>query len=314
MNGSTPIEPGRYSHDLLLHEGEDDWLVEGTRAFVRQGLETGGHVLVHSSKERVSLLRRALGSHPRLEYGLDDDLYLAPIRTLFAYQRQLAESRDPVELWATGTVPLGRDDAGHAAWTRYESLVNAVLSPYAFHGLCTYDTLALPASTIAAAKAAHPHLTAPGHRGPSIEYLHPADFRTDPLAGVPPTPSSIPTLMTILDGHGDLAGARHLLRDASGASRLAPQVVEDFVIAVNEVLVNGIVHGLSAVQVELWAEPGRLTCQVTDDGPGIGDPLVGFSNPEGGERQGLWLARQLCEDLFVTDRPEGGSRVLLVTR
>ncbi len=309
---STSIAAGEYSHDLLLHEGEDAWLVQGTRAFVEQGLESGGHVLVHSSEERVALLQRALGSHPRLEYGLDQDLYLTPTRTLFAYQRKLEESRRPIDLWATGTVPLGADDGGHAAWARYESLVNEVLGPYSFHGLCTYDVSALPASTIDAAKASHPHITAPEERVESPTYLSPTEFRSHPLAAVPETPASPPTLMTILDSRHDLSGARRLLRDVISSSRLFGGVVDDFVAAVNEVLSNGLEHGLSSVQLEVWVERRRLTCQVTDDGPGGLDPIAGFAYPYGQEQQGLWVARQLCEDIFVSDRPEGGTRVLLV--
>lgn len=313
MSQSPLIEPGRYSHDLLLHEGEDGWLVEGTRAFVELGLESGGHVLVHSSEERVTLLQRELGSHPRLEYGLDKDLYLTPMQTLFAYQRKLEEAPGPIDLWATGTVPLGADAGGHAAWTRYESLVNEVLGPYSFHGLCTYDVSSLPAGTIAAAKSSHPHITAPEERVESPTYLSPAEFRTHPLATVPATPTSVPALMTILDSRHDLSGARRLVADASSPSHLPAGVVQDFVAAVNEVLTNGLEHGLSSVQLELWVEPRSLICQVIDDGPGGVDPLAGFAYPHGEEQKGLWVARQLCEDIFLTERPQGGTQVLLVT-
>ena len=137
MSDPAPITGGHYSHDLLLHDRDQD-LADATRAFVDRGLSSGGQVLVHSSEERVAMLREAVGSHPRLDYGLDTDLYQSPSSTLFAYARRL--DAEPNEMWVTGTVPLGDDPAGHAAWTRYESLVNAVLAPYAFHALCTYDT------------------------------------------------------------------------------------------------------------------------------------------------------------------------------
>jgi hypothetical protein len=148
MSRHRPIALGSSSHDLLVHDGDHD-LIEGTWAFVDQGLASGGHVLVHSTAERVALLRKALGTHPRLEYGLDSDLYQSPMSTLFAYQRKLAENPEPMELWATGTVPMVENPSGHAAWARYESAVNEVLSPYAFHGLCTYDLRALPPERIA---------------------------------------------------------------------------------------------------------------------------------------------------------------------
>ena len=75
-----------YSHALLVHDNDEE-LVEGTRAFVEQGLASGDQVLVHGTRDRVALLLEALGTHPRLDYGFDDEMYLDPTRTLFAFQR-----------------------------------------------------------------------------------------------------------------------------------------------------------------------------------------------------------------------------------
>ncbi len=41
MDQISPIHTGHYSHDLLLHE-DDDELLAGTLAFVEQGLASGG--------------------------------------------------------------------------------------------------------------------------------------------------------------------------------------------------------------------------------------------------------------------------------
>lgn len=312
MSDATPIAIGQYSHDLLLHDCDEE-LIAGITSFVEQGLESGGHVLVHSTKARVAQFKEVLGTHPRLEYGLDEDLYLSPSRTLFAYQRKLAESPRPIELWATGTVPLGDDAAGHPAWGRYESLVNEVLGPYAFHGLCSYDTQVLPERTIAAAKAAHPHVGAGDRRGASPEYQHPADFLADPLAGVPDPPSSPPGATMTIPGVHHLRRARDLVRrTCMSSSAVARDTVDDFVAAVNEVVVNGLHHGVAPVRLALWADPARLTCLVTDLGFGIADRLVGYRYPEPDGPKGLWVARQLCEDIFVGDLPGGGSGVLVI--
>jgi anti-sigma regulatory factor (Ser/Thr protein kinase) len=308
-----PIATGSYSHDLLVHDGDHD-LVEGTRAFVDQGLASGGHVLVHSAPERVAMLRTVLGTHPRLEYGLDSDLYLTPMSTLFAYQRKLAESPASTEFWVTGTVPLGENPAGHAAWARYESAVNEVLSPYAFHGLCTYDLRALPPETIAAARATHPCVSTGAHRTASPEYQHPADFLTNPAAGVPGPPDSAPTLSATLRSEQDLRSARHLVaQSAVASSAVARHVIDAFVQAVNEALVNALQHGGATVHLKAWAETSRLTCLVTDAGSGIADPLSGYAYPEAVGPRGLWVARQLCEGLFISNESPAGCRVLLTT-
>jgi anti-sigma regulatory factor (Ser/Thr protein kinase) len=309
-SGGEPLECGRYSHDLLVHDTDEE-LLDTTRAFVERGLASGGRVLVHSSAERVALLRGALGSHPRLDYGLDSDLYESPAKTLFAYERSLAA--EPNELWVAGTVPLGDDPAGHAAWLRYESLVNEVLGHHAFHALCTYDARTLPASTIAAARAAHPGVSSGGDRSRrSADYLAPADFLADPLARVPVPPASAPALMETLDGLPDVRRVRRLVAAvAESTSALPRDVVDAFVVAVHEVLVNGLRHGAPPVEVTLWVETTRLTCRVTDLGPGMADTLSGYRRPVGAGSTGLWVARQLCEELVVTNPPGGGCSVLL---
>jgi anti-sigma regulatory factor (Ser/Thr protein kinase) len=310
MTGPQPIACGSYSHDLLIHDCDED-LVAATRAFVDLGLASGGQVLVHSSEDRVAMLRDALGSHPRLSYGLDRDLYLSPSKTLFAYERALAAG--PSEMWVAGTVPLGQDSAGHAAWMRYESLVNEVLGHHAFHALCTYDTRTLPASTIAAAKAVHPSVSAGGDRScTSADYLAPDAFLAHPLAAAPAPPQTEPTVVETLHGLQDLRRVRRLVAGvAESASAVPRDAVEGFVVAAHEVMVNALQHGEPPVELSMWVETTRLACRVTDVGPGIPDILSGYHRPVGTGPAGLWVARQLCEDLIVTNPPGGGCSVFL---
>jgi len=314
MTAATAHDSGRdvFSHDLLLHDS-DVALVQGTRAFVQEGLGSGGSVLVHSTEPQVAMLRQALGSHPRLTYGLDQDLYQSPTATLFHYQRVLEDSGGTTALWATGTVPLGEQRVSQDAWARYESLVNVVLGPYAFHGLCTYDTQALPAHVIAAAKATHPHVAGDGERRPSPDYQHPAGFLGTPLAGAPRPPSAAPTLVVNVMGVGELVRARHHLRDVMESSAVPGAVVGNLVTATNEVLTNGLRHGAPPVRLEVWVQPSKVTCRVTDRGPGIGDPLSGYRYAEPDGPLGLWTARHLCGEVLISNPPGGGCSVVLTT-
>lgn len=313
MDNRNSVATGDYSHDLLLHDTDEE-LVAATTAFVAEGLASGGQVLVHSSEERVAMFREVLGTHPRLEFGLDSDLYLSPMSTLFAYERKLAESSDAAELWVTGTVPFGADQTEHPAWSRYESLVNEVLGPYAFHALCTYDSRALPASTLEAAKLTHPGISTGGDRMDSPYYVDPADFLGDPRAAAPGPPAWEPAATTTLHSVVDLRRARHLVSEVGATSSAVDRrTIDRFVLALNEVLVNGLRHGRPPVTLTVWVETSRLTCLVTDDGAGFTDRLSGYRYPETNGSRGLWVARQLCEELIIGNARTRGGSVLLAT-
>ena len=314
MTESNAIVRSCYSHDLLIHDNDLD-LVAGTAAFVEQGLSSGGRVLVHSTEDRVAMLRATVGTHPRLDYGLDSDLYLTPMTTLFDYERTVARSPENSEFWVTGTVPFGPDRSAHPAWTRYESLVNEVLHRYAFHALCTYDTRSLPASTVAAARATHPCVSNGVDRAENPGYVHPVDFLTDPRAASPCPPESPPYAVVTLHYAHDLRLARHLIAEvADAASVVDRDTIDGFVTAVHEVLTNALKHGRPPVELTVWVETANVTCLVSDDGSGIANPLAGYRSPDAflDTGRGLWLARQLCGELIIRNT-SSGCTVLMTT-
>jgi anti-sigma regulatory factor (Ser/Thr protein kinase) len=310
MTATSDTHPD-YSHGLLVHDTDDELIAE-TRKFVAQGLGSGGLVLVHGPRDRVALMRDALGAQPGLEYGFDEELYLQPTETLFAYQRRLAERPERTVFWVTGTIPLGHDGATQAAWNRYESAVNRALAAYPFRALCTYDTRTRPPSVIAAARAAHPTLSVAPAAHDSPEYLDPAAFLAGPLARVPAPPMTSPCAGLAVTDLDELSWARHLLyARAVSDSALPSETIEEFMLAVHEVTANGLVHGRAPVQVTLWADVGTLTCRIEDAGPGKVDPMTGYRYPDRWGPIGLWAARQLVGDLFIDESPSGGCRVLL---
>jgi anti-sigma regulatory factor (Ser/Thr protein kinase) len=79
------------------------------------------------------------------------------------------------------------------------------------------------------------------------------------------------------------------------------------------VAANGLVHGRPPVRITLWPDVDRLTCLVEDSGRGNLAATTGFRRPaEEAEHKGLWMARQLVDDLLIENSPAGGCRVLLV--
>jgi anti-sigma regulatory factor (Ser/Thr protein kinase) len=297
---------------LLVHDSDEE-LVAGTRDFVTLGLGGDARVLVHGTADRVRLLRKVLGTHPRLDYGYDEQLYRMPMTTLFAYQKALAEAGESTEFWVTGTVPLGRDVAERAGWARYESAVNEALGGFPFRALCTYDTRDRPASVIAAARATHPSVTTELGAGPSREYVDPPAFLAHPLAQVPEPPRATPALTITVTGLHQLSRVRHLVNATARAYSAVPQhSIQDLVLAVNEATVNGLVHGSPPVRLALWPEVGVLVCQVLDCGPGGVDPSAGLGYPHERGPMGLWAMRQLVDDAFISNVPGAGCRVLLI--
>ena len=300
-----------FRHGVLVHDTDEE-LIEGTRAFVARGLESGADVLVHGPRGRVDLMRAALGSDPRLAYGFDEELYQAPMRTLFAYQRTLAERSPPTELWVTGTVPLGLDVARQAAWHRYESAVDEALGTYPFAAMCTYDTRSRPASVIAGALATHRSVNVDLTDRDNPQYVEPAAFLAAPLAQRPEAPAAPPSGSTVIHDFDQLSAARDLVKaDAYVHSAVSPQTIEQLRVAVNEVTTNSLLHGRPPVRVTLWTDVGSLTCLVEDSGPGHLDPMTGYRHPEGAGFMGLWVARQLVDDLVIGSSPSGGCSVLL---
>lgn len=301
-----------FSHDVLVHHNDDE-LITATRAFVEQGLASAGTVLVHGTRERVAMMHDVLGTHPRLEYGFDEDLYQMPTRTLFAYQRKLTHNPELIEVWATGTVPFGRDPATQSGWARYESLLNEALIAYPWHGLCTYDARTLPASVIEAAKATHPTVNTEQTSSPNTDYHDPEAFLAHPLAQAPEPPDRPPSVAMTITDFADLAPARHLIKtSAYASSALPPTAIDEFIIAVNEVITNGLVHGAPPVCLTQWVELTTLTCQAVDSGPGTLSPLTGYRHTTTSGSTGLWCARQLVDDLIITNDPRSGTTVLLI--
>jgi anti-sigma regulatory factor (Ser/Thr protein kinase) len=75
------------------------------------------------------------------------------------------------------------------------------------------------------------------------------------------------------------------------------------------VLANAHRHGGKTLSVHFGRVGDRFVCEVSDDGPGIDDPLAGFLPPRPGHAHGagLWVARQLTRQLELLPSPNGSS-------
>jgi anti-sigma regulatory factor (Ser/Thr protein kinase) len=102
-----------------------------------------------------------------------------------------------------------------------------------------------------------------------------------------------------------LIAVRRLVRATAADALLSPTRAAEVVLAVHEVAMNALTHGLGEGSVRIRAASGELVCEVEDHGPGISDALAGSKRPDADRTRGrgLWIARQLCEQLEIESAP-----------
>ncbi|PWR06758.1 ATP-binding protein [Micromonospora acroterricola] len=98
---------------------------------------------------------------------------------------------------------------------------------------------------------------------------------------------------------------RHAVAAAARSAGLVGHGLEDFVLAVHELVTNVVRHGGGSGEVRLWQNFDLLTCQVRDNGPGLGEVDVALPSPGEVGHRGLWLAQQLTEGLMIDNSGQG---------
>lgn len=119
-----------------------------------------------------------------------------------------------------------------------------------------------------------------------------------------------PILVLGFTGDKITAVRRAVTRQAADAGLTGDQL-HDFVLAVNEIVTNAVVHGGGGGELRMWDYGQFLGCEVTDGGPGGVLDAPTEPSPEGG-RHGLRLARLLVDRLEVLESA-GGTAVRLMT-
>lgn len=95
---------------------------------------------------------------------------------------------------------------------------------------------------------------------------------------------------------------RHSVTSCAHAAGLSGQRLDDFVLAVNELITNAVRHGGGQGSLRLWCRTGHLVCEVADHGRGISaQRLDNRSRPAADTAGGwgLWLARELSDAMEV---------------
>jgi anti-sigma regulatory factor (Ser/Thr protein kinase) len=150
--------------------------------------------------------------------------------------------------------------------------------------------------------SAHPFLATATDDQTNSGYLTPLDQ----IAALSPPPvPDYPAQIDLVDPDTTSA-PRHAL-GALAAGRVPRRTLENFQIAVTEIVTNAVTHGRRPISVRIWADTDGVTASVHDAGPGLPDPLWGLLPPEpsrsGG--RGLWIARYWSDWLHIINEPSG---------
>jgi anti-sigma regulatory factor (Ser/Thr protein kinase) len=303
------------THDLVLFDSDEE-LIEAVAPFVADGIAAGDRVLVHGGTGELGALHDAVAG-PGVEIIGG---YATPTATLADFQR-LCEDAAGRGVRAVAPIPASASAAVRAQWMRYEALVSRALEPYRFAGLCLYDTRTTPPDLIERARATHRHTRGPAGRRANADARPDDEVLREIDAAHPwPRPPEGASTVLALDLPGGstgpaLSAARHSVREALRTTGLRDGPAEEYLTAIGEVLTNALLHGEGPVQIRLRTAHDGWWCTVTDRGPGIDDPYTGIDSPlpggSGAAGAGLWIARQLCDQLTIDHAPVGGARVVL---
>ncbi|WP_101789742.1 ATP-binding protein [Nonomuraea indica] len=113
-----------------------------------------------------------------------------------------------------------------------------------------------------------------------------------------------------------LAVTRAEVQRRAHAHGLTGERLGDFVMAVNECLVNVVAHAGGRGRVRLGVEGSSLFCEITDSGPGIPQRFLddtGLPEPSQMGGRGIWLIRRLTDGAAFATGP-AGTTVLMVMR
>jgi anti-sigma regulatory factor (Ser/Thr protein kinase) len=300
-------------HDGFVHEAvyfdATGGLVDATAPVLRQALARGDHVALVCTEVNNRALTEALGDDDRILVLPRPEIYEKAV-TAVNYFRDFVRDRVAAgagRVTMVGEVGFATEGRGPEEWRRYEALLDFVMRPFPLQCVCGYDTRVLPDPVLVTGGLTHPYLRRAGVQAPNPAHVEPAELlrAADVAEGLVPEAEPVVTIPEVVD----LDELHRELTALLVVAGLGRERVEDVVMAVHEVVANGLQHGEPPVTVRVWFARGRVVCTVTDRGAGFDDPFAGYVRgagedlPEG--RFGLWLARQFCDEVATSRTPEG---------
>jgi anti-sigma regulatory factor (Ser/Thr protein kinase) len=326
VGGARVVERGRsrpvdatadgFRHDALLFDSPAD-LVEVAVPWLREGLEAGDAAVIAASADTADVLREALDGDQRVHVLERGDVYRARTPTAITTFRNLRDERSTVPgstVRVVGELDFGPTERDWLEWQRYEAVINEALHGWSLWGLCVFDTQRLPDALIDCALGTHPQVRTRRGRGPNPHFVDPAEYLRALPVPVEPLEAAPPRLAA--RDVSDFIGLRHAVAGELSGLAAPRDLVEDFLLAVDEMTSNALRHGRPPVGLRLWVGSDRIVCRIGDRGVGWDDPFAGYGPAHGDDLSrggmGLWLARQLCDHVDIWTDTDGAHVRLTV--
>jgi anti-sigma regulatory factor (Ser/Thr protein kinase) len=301
----TASAAGTLEHDALFYTDAASYR-SGCLEFVRAGLAQDEPVLVAVPQPGLGLIRSALTvaeaervrTADMAQAGRNPGWIIGGVLTAFVREhagRRVRVIGEPI--WAA------RSSAEYPACAEHEALINVALGASPAYILCPYDVRRLDREWLTDATRTHPTLAADGERWESPAY-------TDPVAlaayfDQPPEPAPPEADVLVIGPTTGPATARRFAHDYALAVGMSEARVADLRTAVQELVVNTVVHAGGSGLLMIWTAGRQVICQVQDGGR-ITDPLVGRRPPAPpAVGHGLFTVNQVCDLVRVHRRRDG---------
>ncbi|MEQ3552008.1 ATP-binding protein [Pseudonocardia nematodicida] len=274
---------------------------------VTGALERGWRALVVVEADCRRELERSLGPDADVDWCPPERMHSAPPFTVAG--RWGRSVRDALSDGAAGVCTVGQlmdlPDTDPAYWTRLDLALTHALDGMPVMMLCCFPD---DDHTRAQASELHDELLMDGAPVPSTTRRDEHELlREHPQP--PPADLGVPAVSLPVDLAG-LGAMRRVVEREATLGGLGPGRAEDLVLAVNELVSNGIEHGSGSPLLRMWHTGDAVVAETTDPVagrlafPGLAAP------PLGGRRgRGLWLASELTDVLQVWTAEDDPGRV-----
>ncbi|MCO1656798.1 sensor histidine kinase [Pseudonocardia humida] len=296
---------GTLEHDAFLYTDASTYRA-GLVPFIREGLALGEPVLVAVPQPGLGLLRAALDDSELARVrtadmsvdGRNPGRIIGSVLTAFVAEHPGTRVRIIGEpIWA------GRDAAEYPACAEHEALINVALADAPAFIRCPYDVTKLEKSVLVDATRTHPIMASDDDRWASPGYADPAAVAMlfdSPLPLSPPDAD-----VMVVSSTTGTRSARRFVHEFGTAAGMTAERLGDLRLAVQELVINTLVHSGGQGLLSIWTTGGQVVCQIQDGGR-ISDPLVGRRPPAPPEvGHGLYIVHQVCDLVRIHRRSTG---------